>query len=95
MNQVILTSTTNQPIKPLIKSALVLEKKELLTAIFKTKQNLLNFEKKYNLTTTKFISHQNSIKIVEMEAIEWSGEHKTLNLLKQKLSNLEEIRICK
>ena len=62
----------------------------------KTKQKLSIFEKTFSLSTRDFMikGHQKMSQIYEMDAIEWLGEHETLNKLQDKLSRLQEIKVC-
>lgn len=96
MSQVMLKSPRGEAIKPLVVAALEAEKNEILTGIMKTKQKLSVFQKKFNVSTSDFMigGHQEIPHISEMEAIEWSGEHETLNKLQEKLSRLQEIEVC-
>lgn len=95
MSQVILKSKDSESIEPLIVSALQSEKNEIETGILKTKEKLLAFEKKYNLSTTDFVNTPStSLQIGELEAIEWSGEDETLKRLEKELSRLIKIEIC-
>ncbi len=95
MNEVILKSTSDKPIKELVIAALEAEKKELLTALLRTKEYLSKFENKYRLTTSKFISTPaHSLKIDNMEAIEWTGEYETLQRIEDRLKILGEIEVC-
>ena len=97
MSQVMLKSPHEEEIEPLVVAALEAEKNEILTAIIKTEQKLSIFEKKFNVSTSDFMmtDHQETLQMSEMEAIEWYGEHETLKKLKEKLSRLQEIEICK
>lgn len=95
MSQITLKSADPESITPLIISALDAEKKEIATAILKTKEKLSTFEKKYNLSTSDFLNKTKSLtSIPEMDAIEWSGEWETSKRLQNRLSRLEEIQIC-
>ena len=96
MRQVMLKSPRGEAIEPLVVAALEAEKNEILTAIMKTKQKLSIFEKRFILSTTDFVTkgHQEVLQISEMDAIEWSGEHETLERLQEKLSRLQEIEVC-
>jgi beta-glucosidase-like glycosyl hydrolase len=96
LSQVILKSPHEKPIEALVLAALEAEKKEILTAILKTKEKLSLFEKRFNLSTADFLAkaYQEIPKITEMDAIEWSGEHETIKLLEERLSRLKEIQVC-
>jgi hypothetical protein len=96
LSQVTLKSAREEPIESLVVAALEAEKKETLTAILKTKEKLSLFEKRFNLATTDFIAmaYEEIPQITEMDAIEWSGEHETLNRLEERLSRLQEIEVC-
>ncbi len=96
MSQVILTSPDEKPIDALVIAALEAEKKEILTAILKTKEKISLFEKRFNLSTSTFLAknYQEIPQITEMDAIEWSGEHETAKRLEERLSRLQEIKVC-
>lgn len=95
MSQVVLKTSDNVPLKPLIISALEAEQNELKTGILKTNLKLAAFEKRYNLSTDVFISAPpSSLNITELEAVEWSGEYETLKRLENELSRLIKIEIC-
>ncbi len=95
MNQVVLKSSDNAPIKPIIILALQAEQNELKTGILKTKAKLTAFEKKYNMSTAAFLkATPDSLPFNEMEAIEWSGEYETLKRLEDELSRLSKIELC-
>ena len=96
MTQVMLKSPRGEAIEPLVVSALEAKKNEILTGIMKTKQKLSVFEKKFKLSTSDFVtrSHQEIPQASEMDAIEWLGEHETLEKLQEKLSRLQEIEVC-
>ncbi len=96
MSQVMLKSPRGEAIEPLVVSALEAKKNEILIGIMKTNQKLSVFEKKFNLFTDDFVrrSHQEMPQISEMDAIEWLGEHETLKKLQDKLSRLQEIKVC-
>jgi hypothetical protein len=96
LSQVILKSPDEKPIEPLVVAALEAEKKEILTAILKTKEKLSLFEKRFHLSTAEFLAkaYQEISQITEMDAIEWSGEHETVKRLEERLSRLQEIRVC-
>lgn len=96
MSQVMLKSPRGEAIESLVVSALEAKKNEILTGIMKTKQKLSIFEKTFSLSTSDFIikGHQEMSQISEMDAIEWLGEHETLKKLQDKLSRLQEIKVC-
>lgn len=92
MSQLTLGSPSQEPLDRLVASALELERREILTAIMKTKNKLSVFESKYGKITAQFMNEHGNIE--EMEAIEWEGEQETLKRLQDKLIYVEEIRIC-
>ncbi len=96
MSQVILRSADESSIEPLVLAALEAGKKEILTAIQKTKAKISVFEKRFNLSTADFLAktYQEIPKITEMEAIEWSGEYETAKRLEERLIRLQGIRVC-
>ena len=96
MSQIILKSPDEKPIEALVVAALEAEEKEILTGILKTKEKLSLFEKRFNLSTADFLAnvYHEIPQITEMDAIEWSGEHETVKLLEERLSRLQEIRVC-
>ncbi len=96
MSQVMLKSPRGEAIESLVVSALEAKKNEILTGIMKTKQKLSIFEKTFSLSTSDFMikGHQEMSQISEMDSIEWMGEHATLKKLQDKLSRLQEIKVC-
>lgn len=92
MSQLVLESPGREPLGRLIASALELEKKEILTAIMKTKNKLSAFENEYGKNIAQFVNKPEDIG--EMKAIEWEGERETLKRLQDKLVYIEEIKIC-
>ncbi len=95
MSEIVLKYHGSGSIEELIKEALKAEENELLAALLRTKEHLLRFEDKYHLPTSKFISASiDSLKIDDMEAIEWSGEYETLERIEERLKKLREIEIC-
>ena len=96
MSQVMLKSPRGEAIEPLVVSALEVNKNEILTGIIKTKQKLSIFEKTFSLSTSDFMirGHQKMPQISEMDAIEWLGEHETLEKLQDKLCRIQEIKVC-
>ena len=93
MAQVVLKSSDNTPLGPLILSALGAEQNELKIGILKTRMKLDALEKRHNLSTNDFIKAPPAT-INELEAIEWSGEYETLRRLEEELSRLIKIEIC-
>lgn len=95
MSEIVLKSPGTESIKTLVTEALKVEEKELLTAILKTEGHLSKFENKYRLSTSEFILRPpDSLKIDDLEAIEWSGEHETLKRIEERLKRLKEIEVC-
>ncbi len=96
MSQLILVSPHEKSIEAIVVAALEAEKKEILTAILKTEAKLFLFEKRFNLSTADFLAkaYQEIAQATEMDAIEWSGEYETVKRLEERLSRLQEIRIC-
>ena len=95
MNQIVLKSSDDASIKPIIISALKAEQNELKTGILKTKAKISTFEKRYKMSTKEFLkTPAESLPFNEMEAIEWSGEYETLIRLEDELSRLMKIELC-
>ena len=95
MSTLVLKYPGKESIEGLVTDALRIEEKELLTAVLKTKEHLSRFENKYRLSTSEFISAPpGSLEIDNMEAIEWSGEHETLERIEESLKKLKEIEVC-
>lgn len=95
MNQVVLKSSDNVSIKPIVVLALQAEQNELKTGILKTKAKLSTFEKKYNMSTDAFLkASPAALPFNELEAVEWSGEYETLKRLGDGLSRLMKIELC-
>lgn len=93
MTDLRLISTSRQAIKPLVEAALENELRMMKAGLRQTEQRLQNFEKKYHLTTTEFVSAYKDDKLEEtMDFIEWMGESKLLDRLLEKIGTLKGIR---
>ncbi len=70
-------------------------KKRIHFAIETTKSKLKKYEEKYGISTREFIEKFNKNEIDENDnTFSWWAEEKLLNELNQKLSIIDDIRIC-
>jgi hypothetical protein len=73
--------------------ALDLEAKRLQYSLGLAKKRLANFERKYNISSDKFISEWSAedLKDQDMEYIEWAGEYQLALRLSERLLALKGI----
>lgn len=81
---------------PLLTTAIEREKKLLDLSIEKTEKRLQEFEKAFGLSTAEMHAKLLRDEIEEtLDIIEWIGESKTLEHLREQRQRLEGIKICK
>ncbi len=89
-----LTSRNPALLKPMVKAALDAERRELRAALLKTQEKLSAFERQYRRSTASFLSRRRPIPhLNELNAVEWAGEHATLQRIKAQLSKTVDLPI--
>jgi len=95
MSQVMLVSRRDFPLKPLVESALRSEMKMLEIGLKRTEERLQTFEDRFGMSSDEFYSRLCNDELEEtLDFIEWTGEYKTLSLLREKYQALKDIEIC-
>lgn len=90
-----LISTGEYQIQPLVEAALAHEASLMETGIRQTEHRLRMFEKKYGMSTEEFLVRYEQETFQEtMDSIEWLGEFRLLERLREKTSILKGIHIA-
>ena len=94
LQHVRVTSSGPAAIKPLLEAAIRSQMRALEHGIQRTRERLVEFELRFQLSSAEFEHGFESGQIEEtIEYIEWSGEIKTLHLLEDQMSALQSTRI--
>jgi hypothetical protein len=92
MHELKLVSKSKHQLKPIVEAALENELRLIEAGIRQTELSLKKFEEKYQLKTRDFISCYENDKLEEtMDFIEWIGESRMLERLKEKADTLRSI----
>lgn len=95
MTSLTLKSSRQQPLRPLIEAALENELRLLEVGIRRTEERLRAFEEKYTLSSDEFLRLVEQDALPEtMETIEWLGELRLLERLREKANTLREIQFA-
>jgi hypothetical protein len=95
MNELVLVSTDDAPLKPVVEAALENEGRLLEAGIRRTELRLRQFEAAHHLTTSEFVRRFENDEIDEdLEFAEWIGEYRLLERLHQKVATLRGIRFA-
>jgi phage shock protein A len=87
-----LTSPSSKSLRPLIESAIHNELRLMQAGIRRTQQRIANFEAQYGMTTAEFLQRYRSDAISEtLETIEWVGEWRMLERLREDEAALREV----
>lgn len=90
-----LVSQYERPLKPLIEAALANEVRLLEVGIRQTQQRLTEFESRYSMSSDEFKSRFEDDNLDEtLDYIEWVGETRLLQRLKDKVAILREIQFA-
>ena len=94
MSDVRIVSRGERELKPLIEAALANELRLIEAGIRQTERKLEDYEKRYGMSSQKFISsYENNECDEDMEFAEWIGEFRLLGRLREKAETLRNIRI--
>ena len=89
LQEIIIKSNAEESIKPLIESAIQNQLKTLQHGIKRTKERIVEFEKKLKISSIDFEKKINDGEIEEtLETIDWNMELTALQLLKIKYDSL-------
>jgi hypothetical protein len=92
MHELKLVSWSKHQLKPIVEAALENELRLIEAGIRQTEHRLKEFEDKYQLKTRDFIARYEDDKMEEtMDFIEWIGEFRMSERLKEKADTLRSI----
>jgi len=93
MAEIILKTKDPGKVAEILFEALDLEAKRLQYSLSLAKNRLANFERKYNISSKKFIAEWSAedLKGQDMEYIEWAGEYQLALRLNERLLALKGI----
>jgi uncharacterized LabA/DUF88 family protein len=92
--QVILTTTSDTAIKPLVEAAIQNEKRLLVHGIQRTHQKLTAFEKQFHMSSAQFEHRYKAGEIEEtLDFADWLMEIKALELLEEQVQALDNARL--
>ena len=95
MNELVLVSTDDAPLRPVVEAALENERRLLEAGIRRTELRLRQFEAVHQLTTTEFVRRFENDEMDEtLEFAEWIGEYRLLERLHRKAGILRGIRFA-
>ena len=95
MSAVTLTSPRQRPLRPLVEAAIQNEVRLLQSGIRRTEQRLRDFEGQHGFSTQEFLRRYQNDELPEtLEFVEWVGESRLLERLREKADTLQEIRFA-
>jgi phage shock protein A len=95
MTELVLTSSKNRSLRPLVEAALRNELRILQAGIRRTEQRLESFEERYDLPSAVFIQRYENDELQEtLDFAEWIGEYRLLERLREKADTLESVHIA-
>lgn len=94
LQEIVIKSNAEEPIKPLVESAIRNQLKNLQHGIKRTKERIVGFEKKAGMSSVDFEKGLREGKIEEtIESIDWNMELTALRLLETQYQSLSEAKI--
>ena len=95
MAEIILKTIDPGKVAGILFEALDLEAKRLQYSLSLTKNRLANFERKYNISSDKFINEWSAedLKGADLEYVEWAGEYQLFSRLNERLVVLKSIEV--
>jgi len=94
LQQVMVISDGPAAIKPLLESAIRSQLRVLGFGIQRTRERLIEFEQRFQMSSAEFERSLESRQIEEtLDYIEWIGEIKTLRLLEDQLQALQSAQV--
>ena len=95
MSALTLTSAHQKPLRPLVEAAIRNELRSVQAGIHRTEQRLQAFEARHGFSTDEFLRRFESDQLPEtLEFVEWIGEWRLLERLKDKAETLGEIQFA-
>ena len=94
LQEIVIKSNAQESIKPLVESAIRSQLKSLRHGIKRTKERIVDFEKKAGMTSADFEKKLGDGSIEEtLETIDWNMELAALRLLESQYQSLSEAKI--
>ena len=94
IQNITITTDAKVSLKPLLESAIQTEVKVLALGLQRTRERLLEFERRFGMTSADFERRFSARELDEsLEFIEWMGEIKTLRLLEDQQRALQGAHI--
>ena len=94
LQEIVIKSNADEPIKPLVESAIRNQLKSLQHGIKRTKERIAGFEKKAGMPSADFEKKLSDGNIEEtLETIDWNMELAALRLLEGQYQSLSEAKI--
>ena len=94
IQNITITTDAKVSLKPLLESAIQTEVKVLALGLQRTRERLLEFERRFGMTSADFERRFSARELDEsLEFIEWMGEIKTLRLLEDQQRALQGAQI--
>ena len=95
MTHLTLVSPQERPLQPLVEAALQNELRLLEAGLQRTEEKLRAFETRFHMTTAEFVQRYEADELEEtLEFIEWVGECRLREHLRDKAKTLREIRFA-
>lgn len=95
MTELVLVSSRQLPLRPLIETALTNEVRLLEIGVRRTERRLRAFETAYQMTTREFVRRFENDELPEtLELAEWIGEYRLLQRLNEKTEALKGVRFA-
>lgn len=94
MTVLTLTSNRDEPLEPLIQSAVANELRLLEAGLRRAQARLHAFEQQRQMTTAEFVARYARNDIQEdLDTIEWLGEHRMAQSIEAQIEALRSIRV--
>lgn len=94
LQEIVIRSSAEEPIKPLVESAIRRQLKTLQHGITRTKERIAEFENRLGMTSAEFEQKLQAGNIEEtIETIDWNMELAALRLLESQYQSLSEAKI--
>ncbi|MBN1932939.1 MAG: hypothetical protein JW786_15150 [Desulfobacterales bacterium] len=94
MSEIILNTNNPDMIAEIVRDALKTEALRLSYSLKIAKTRLKKFEKKYNISSEKFINEWTAedLEGKDLEYVEWAGEHKLYLMLNERVKAIKGIK---
>jgi phage shock protein A len=94
-SSITITSGSARPLRPLVEAAIQREVDLLSAGIRRTEQHIRAFERQHGMSSAEFLrQHQNDELAETLDTIDWIGELRLLERLREKETTLKELRFA-